>query len=152
MPNCQVLFSDHSGQTHYKQKSDFLVPSHGCVIQFGSFPKYLLFTIIGITMATQHKQIDEQTLENLLYLSRLSPESTDMETLKKQVDEIVGYFDILSKYDDSENPYDAYPTTTADQLRDDTVVDGLEMTDVKKVSENFMDGYFQVPKVLGAGA
>ncbi len=103
-------------------------------------------------MATQHKQIDEQTLENLLYLSRLSPESTDMETLKKQVDEIVGYFDILSKYDDSENPYDAYPTTTADQLRDDTVVDGLEMTDVKKVSENFMDGYFQVPKVLGAGA
>ena len=103
-------------------------------------------------MATQHKQIDEQTLENLLYLSRLSPESTDMETLKKQVDEIVGYFDILSKYDDSENPYDAYPTTTADQLRDDTVVDGLEMTDVKKVSENFMDGYFPVPKVLGAGA
>lgn len=103
-------------------------------------------------MATQHKQIDEQTLENLLYLSRLSPESTDMETLKKQVDEIVGYFDILSKYDDSENPYDAYPTTTADQLRDDTVVDGLEMTDVKKVSENFMDGYFQVPKILGAGA
>ena len=75
-----------------------------------------------------------------------------METLKKQVDEIVGYFDILSKYDDSENPYDAYPTTTADQLRDDTVVDGLEMADVKKVSENFMDGYFQVPKVLGAGA
>ena len=103
-------------------------------------------------MATQHKQIGEQTLENLLYLSRLSPESTDMETLKKQVDEVVGYFDILSKYDDSENPYDAYPTTTADQLRDDTVVDGLEMTDVKKVSENFMDGYFQVPKVLGAGA
>ena len=42
-------------------------------------------------MATQHKEIDAQTLENLLYLSRLSPESTDMETLKKQVDEIVGY-------------------------------------------------------------
>ena len=49
-----------------------------------------------------HKQIDEETLNNLLYLSRLSPESTDIATLKKQVDEIVGYFDILSKYDDSE--------------------------------------------------
>ena len=56
-----------------------------------------------------HKKIDEETLNNLLYLSRLSPESTNLETLKKQVDEIVGYFDILSKYDDSENPYDAYP-------------------------------------------
>jgi len=103
-------------------------------------------------MATQHKQIDAQTLENLLYLSRLSPESTNMETLKKQVDDIVGYFEILSKYDDSENPYDAYPTTQADKLRDDSIVTGLEVSDVKKVSENFMDGYFQVPKVLGEGA
>ena len=103
-------------------------------------------------MATQHKQIDEQTLENLLYLSRLSPESTDMATLKKQVDDIVGYFDILSKYDDSENPYDAYPSTQADKLRGDTVVDGLAMPDVKKISKDFMDGYFQVPKVIGDGA
>lgn len=98
------------------------------------------------------RTVDETTLENLLYLSRLSPESTDMETLKKQVDEIVGYFDILSKYDDSENPYDAYPSTEVEKLRDDTVVEGLEITDVKKVSKEFMDGYFQVPKVLGAGA
>lgn len=105
-----------------------------------------------MNMATQHKEIDAETLENLLYLSRLSPESTDMETLKKQVDDIVGYFDILSKYDDSENPYDAYPKTEAEKLRADTVTDGLEISDVKKVSENFMDGYFQVPKVLGAGA
>jgi len=103
-------------------------------------------------MATTHKKIDQETLENLLYLSRLSPESTDMETLKKQVDEIVGYFEILSKYDDSENPYDAYPSTQVEKLRGDEVVDGLEITDVKKVSKDFMDGYFQVPKVLGAGA
>ena len=115
------------------------------------FSKLAISTIIDF-MATQHKEIDAQTLENLLYLSRLSPESTNMETLKKQVDDIVGYFDILSKYDDSENPYDAYPRTEADKLRGDTVVEGLEISDVKKVSENFMDGYFQVPKVLGEGA
>ena len=103
-------------------------------------------------MATTHKKIDQETLENLLYLSRLSPESTDMETLKKQVDDIVGYFEILSKYDDSENPYDAYPSTQVEKLRGDEVVEGLEITDVKKVSKDFMDGYFKVPKVLGAGA
>lgn len=99
-----------------------------------------------------HKTIDEVTLGNLLHLSRLSPEATDINTLKKQVDEIVGYFEILSKYDDSENPYDAYPSTQADKLRNDEVVPGLEITDVKKVSKDFMDGYFQVPKVLGEGA
>ncbi|MBQ5537437.1 MULTISPECIES: Asp-tRNA(Asn)/Glu-tRNA(Gln) amidotransferase subunit GatC [Treponema] len=99
------------------------------------------------------RTVDETTLENLLYLSRLSPESTDMATLKKQVDEIVGYFDILSKYDDSENPYDAYPSTDAEKLREDEIVPGLEMKDVKKINEaEFMDGYFQVPKVLGEGA
>lgn len=104
-------------------------------------------------MSENKRTVDESTLEKLLYLSRLSPESTDMATLKKQVDEIVGYFDILSKYDDSENPYDAYPTTKAEYLREDEIVPGLEMHDVKKINEpNFMDGYFQVPKVLGEGA
>lgn len=58
-------------------------------------------------MSTQ-KNIDETTLENLLYLSRLSPESTNLTILKKQVDEIVSYFETLSKFDDSQNPYDAY--------------------------------------------
>lgn len=99
-----------------------------------------------------HKSIDENTLEALLYLSRLSPESTNMETLKHQVDEIVGYFGVLSKFDNSENPYDAYPATQCDKLRGDEVVRGLDMPDVKKISENFMDGYFQVPKVIGEGA
>lgn len=99
-----------------------------------------------------HKQIDEETLNNLLYLSRLSPESTNLETLKKQVSDIVGYFDILSKYDDSENPYDAYPSTEVEKLREDKVVPGLEINDVKKITDEFMDGYFQVPKVLGEGA
>lgn len=98
------------------------------------------------------KTVDGDTLEKLLYLSRLSPESTDLATLKKQVDDIVGYFEILSKYDDSENPYDAYPSTQAEKLREDSVVAGLDIPDVKKVTENFMDGYFQVPKVLGEGA
>ena len=102
-------------------------------------------------MSTQ-KTIDEKTLENLLYLSRLSSDATDLATLKKQVDDIVGYFEILSKFDDSQNPYDAYPSTQPDKLRDDAVVEGLDIPDVKKVSENFMDGYFQVPKVLGEGA
>ncbi|MCF0241855.1 MAG: Asp-tRNA(Asn)/Glu-tRNA(Gln) amidotransferase GatCAB subunit C, partial [Treponema sp.] len=36
-------------------------------------------------MSTQHKSINEEVLNNLLYLSRLSPESTNLETLKKQV-------------------------------------------------------------------
>lgn len=132
----------------HKKKSDF---------RFNPiFSFYILncgFSVNLKIMSETKRTVDETTLENLLYLSRLSPESTDMATLKKQVDEIVGYFDILSKYDDSENPYDAYPSTEAEKLREDEIVPGLEMQYVKKINEpNFMDGYFQVPKVIGEGA
>lgn len=103
-------------------------------------------------MSTEKRKIDSNTLDALLYLSRLSPESTNMEVLKAQVDQIVEYFDVLSAYDDSENPYDAYPSTDADKLREDSVVAGLEMHDIKNITPEFMDGYFRVPKVLGGGA
>lgn len=103
-------------------------------------------------MSTEKRKIDEKTLDALLHLSRLDPECTNMAVLKGQVDQIVEYFDILSEYDDSQNPYDAYPSTDAELLREDEVVKGLDIPNVKKISTEFMDGYFRVPKVLGEGA
>jgi aspartyl-tRNA(Asn)/glutamyl-tRNA(Gln) amidotransferase subunit C len=96
-------------------------------------------------------KIDEATLDALLYLSRLSSEATDLETLRRQANEIVGYFDVLAKYDDSENPYDAYPTVTAEDLRDNRLLPPLENQGLRAMSEEFLDGYFRVPKVLGEG-
>lgn len=103
-------------------------------------------------MSSENRKIDEGTLDALLYLSRLSPESTNLETLRRQVDQIVGYFDILSEFTHNENPYDAYPSTQSEKLREDDVVKGLDIPDVKRISEEFLDGYFRVPKVLGEGA
>ena len=103
-------------------------------------------------MSSESRKIDGGTLDALLYLSRLSPESADLATLREQVDQIVGYFDILSEFTDNENPYDAYPATESDRLREDDVVRGLDIPDVKKISQEFLDGYFRVPKVLGEGA
>ena len=103
-------------------------------------------------MSSESRKIDEGTLDALLYLSRLSPESTNLTTLREQVYQIVGYFDILSEFTQNENHYDAYPATESDKLRDDDVVKGLDIPDVKKISEEFLDGYFRVPKVLGEGA
>lgn len=103
-------------------------------------------------MSSENRKIDEGTLDALLYLSRLSPESTNLETLRRQVDQIVGYFDVLSEFTHNENPYDAYPSTQSERLREDDVVKGLDIPDVKRISEEFLDGYFRVPKVLGEGA
>ena len=103
-------------------------------------------------MNTEKTAVNDEVLEALLYLSRLSPSATDLNTLKKQVDQIVEYFGILSEFDDSENPYDAYPSTDADSLREDKIEKGLDIPDLKKMTGEFMDGYFRVPKVLGEGA
>lgn len=103
-------------------------------------------------MDEKNTRIDQTTFENLLYLSRLSPESTDTETLASQVRQIVDYFGILSKFSGEGNPYDAYPTTEVENLRDETVRPGLAQQDLKRMTPEFMDGYFRVPKVLGGGA
>lgn len=103
-------------------------------------------------MNSEKKLIDEDMLEALLYLSRLAPSSVDLKTLKNQTEQIVAYLDILSRFDDSENPYDAYPSTDADSLREDEIEKGLDIPDLKKMTAEFMDGYFRVPKVLGEGA
>ena len=103
-------------------------------------------------MNSEKKLIDEDMLEALLYLSRLAPTSVDIKTLKNQTEQIVAYLDILSRFDDSENPYDAYPSTDADSLREDEIKKGLDIPDLKKMTGEFMDGYFRVPKVLGEGA
>ncbi len=103
-------------------------------------------------MDQTHKTIDATTFENLLYLSRLSPESTDVGVLADQVRQIVDYFGVLSQFAGDENPYDAYPSTTVETLRSSEISPSLEQVDVKKITPEFMDGYFRVPKVLGGGA
>ena len=103
-------------------------------------------------MDEKKNAIDATTFENLLYLSRLSPESSNVDILAGQVRQIVDYFEVLSQYAGDENPYDAYPATTVEQLRSGEMVKTLEPGDLKKISPEYMDGYFRVPKVLGGGA
>ena len=55
-------------------------------------------------MSTEKRKIDENTLDALLHLSRLSPESTNMEVLKGQVDQIAATI-ILQNYIDKTKGY-----------------------------------------------
>jgi len=103
-------------------------------------------------MEEKKNAIDATTFGNLLYLSRLSSESSNVELLAEQVGQIVDYFGILSQYAGDENPYDAYPATTVESLRSGEIGASLEQSDIKKITGEYMDGYFRVPKVLGGGA
>lgn len=100
----------------------------------------------------KQEDIDETMLSNLLHLSRLSEADVDVETLRSQVAGVVEYLAILEKFDAGLNPYDAYDHTRAQDLRTDETGKPLNTKDLKKMSSFFMDGYFQVPKVIGEGA
>ena len=98
----------------------------------------------------QNSKITSEVFDNLLYLSRLSPEDSDTESIAGQVSQIVEYFDILKKYD---VPAEADNTAMISEglLRNDPIAAGIPQSDLKKMSSEYMDGYFRVPKVLGSG-
>ena len=98
----------------------------------------------------QNSKITPDVFGNLLYLSRLSPNDSDMGSIAGQVGQIVEYFDILKKYDVSAEA-DAETMISEGALRSDTIVAGIAQSELKKMSSEYMDGYFRVPKVLGSG-
>lgn len=99
---------------------------------------------------TQNSKITPEVFDNLLYLSRLSPNDSDMDSIAGQVSQIVEYFDILKKYDVSAES-DSTAVISEGLLRSDSIVAGVTQSDLKKMSSEYMDGYFRVPKVLGSG-
>ena len=98
----------------------------------------------------QNSKITPEVFDNLLYLSRLSSNDSDTESIAGQVSQIVEYFDILKKYD---VPAEADNAAMISEglLRSDTIAAGIAQSDLKKISSEYMDGYFRVPKVLGSG-
>ena len=98
----------------------------------------------------QSSKITPEIFDNLLYLSRLSAKDSSTETIAAQVSSIVEYFDILKKFDtDSGNAGTDMQRDTV--MRSDTVMQGIASSDLKKMTSEYMDGYFRVPKVLGSG-
>jgi len=117
-------------------------------------------------MATDPARIDDTTLRRLLYLSRLAPESVDIPAISAQIHDIVGYFDILSRFAGEDTQADGIGAITSDTLRRDGPGDdscggdtgndetpggyrGLGLCELGAMSRDFLDGYFRVPKVLG---
>lgn len=87
-----------------------------------------------------------------MYLSRLSLGKEEENRLAGQVNNLVGYFEILDKFADSNLDSSMYAKHDESTLRSDEVKEGLAQKDLKKMTSEYMDNYFRVPKVLGSGA
>lgn len=95
--------------------------------------------------------ISHKTFLSLLYLSRLSAGKEESGILSAQINSLVGYFKILDKFADSDFENSMYTLHTEDELRSNEIKDGVRQTDLKKMTSEYMDNYFRVPKVLGSG-
>ena len=99
----------------------------------------------------ENAKITPEVFDNLLELSRLSLEEHERQSIAAQVEQIVSYFDILKQFDSEDNTLQRHKTQES-ALRSDTVVVGIEQAALKKMTNEYMDGYFRVPKVLESGA
>lgn len=87
-----------------------------------------------------------------MYLSRLSLSKDEGLIISGQVNNLVGYFEILDKFADSSLDSSMYAKHSETDLRSSEVKEGLAQSDLKKMTSEYMDNYFRVPKVLGSGA
>lgn len=97
-------------------------------------------------------KISNETFSSLLYLSRLSAGKEESGILSAQINSLVGYFKILDTFADSDFGNSMYTLHSENELRSNEIKDGLRQTDLKKMTSEYMDNYFRVPKVLGSGA
>mgnify|MGYP006311818725 CR=1 FL=1 len=93
---------------------------------------------------------DAHALESLLELSRLTIPDEQRESLTRQLEEILEYFDRLSAYDTTAVDVDLGETVRADTRRKDSAAPGLDRETIRSFSRSFEDdGYFHVPRILG---
>ncbi len=92
---------------------------------------------------------DQQELENLLKLSRLSAPQEQLSQLSSRLRKILRYFELLSRFDTTSVDVDVGETVSVSERRADAAVPGLRRDEITAFSETFDDGFFLVPRILG---
>ena len=93
------------------------------------------------------KKIDDKTFDVLLYVSRIEASKEEKTLLQTQISNIVGYFKELEKFSDEDlSFFDS--CNSEEDLRISENKCYVEGYLLKKMSNEFMDGYFRSPKVL----
>jgi len=104
------------------------------------------------------KVMSDETFDAILSVSHIEVSGKAREVLKGQISSIVGYFDALNQFQDEQigegkEVEGAMLYNTENDLRtysSSTQTSYIEQKMLKAMNEEFMDGYFRTPKVLGS--
>ncbi|MCB1179670.1 MAG: Asp-tRNA(Asn)/Glu-tRNA(Gln) amidotransferase subunit GatC [Leptospiraceae bacterium] len=92
--------------------------------------------------------MDEKTLKEIAYLSRLEIESSQIESFLGDFNKIMDYVDQVKELDVSSiKEEDLYPNFE-NATREDKVENSLSRDDISKISPKFENGYIVVPRVI----
>jgi len=92
--------------------------------------------------------IDKNTLNSILYLSRLDVNETDKEHFQNQIGSILNYFDLLKNYDTSNINVDIGKSVNPEDLREDIIGKSFSEDEIEKFAIHFTDGFFSTPRIL----
>lgn len=120
------------------------------VLPTSTYSEFML--LLNVIMKNTENKISDEVFSSLLYLSRLCADKEESEVLSQQINRLIEYFKILDKFADPDAGNSMYALHDETELRPNTIKESIPQIYLKKMTDEYMDNYFRVPKVLGSGA
>ena len=95
------------------------------------------------------KQIDDETMENVCILAKLSLTDQEKEKAKRDMQEMLDYVDKLDELDTSGVEPMSHIFGDQNVFRDDVVTNGDNRREMLANAPKVKDGQYQVPKTIG---
>lgn len=92
--------------------------------------------------------MDDKTIQRLLTLSQLSLDIEDSEKIRRDLDAIIGFIEIMNQVDTEGVEPLAHAVDLDQPLREDHAVLDFDRSLLQSIAPNTADGFYLVPKVL----
>ncbi len=92
--------------------------------------------------------ITAETVRHIAKLSALELSDAEVAKAQKQIGGILDYMDQLSKVNTDNIEPTLHLTDAVNAFREDIISESLPLEKLEKMSENFKDGFFKVPKFI----
>ena len=113
-----------------------------------NFDKRFRFVTLKISARIVSMKISAEEIKKIALLSRLEVKEDQMETVGKQLNDILSYMDLLSQVDVTDVKPTAHAVSMSNVMRDDVPQPSLANEKALQNAPEQADGYFKVPKVI----
>ncbi|MBK7789224.1 MAG: Asp-tRNA(Asn)/Glu-tRNA(Gln) amidotransferase subunit GatC [Saprospiraceae bacterium] len=92
--------------------------------------------------------VDDHLILKLQKLAKLDLDSEERESMKQELEKMIGMFDKISEMNTDGLEALVYMSDSQDKLRDDEVREGLSLSTLARLAPSMEQNYVAVPKVI----